>query len=236
MSEDTDKIDPELVVLDLAGTTIRATDLVPQALRETLAPLGIAVTDAEIAALRGRSKRAAIHDLADRHLGPMAAARRAPEVYAAFQALLEARCRALDIVEIPRAGEILGWLRHRGVKVAITTGFDRQVAKLLIARVGFEDRIDALVCDDEVAAGRPAPDLIFHAMNVAGCRSPRWVAAVGDTEADLWAAHHAGVAWAIGVLSGAHDRRRLEACPHYRILESVGDLPSLMAESEGARP
>ncbi len=236
MSVGTGGMDPELVVFDLAGTTIHTADLVPAALRAALAPLGIALTDAEIAALRGRSKRAAIEELTRRHVGAEAGARAAPAVQAEFQSLLKAHCRGSEIAEFPGAGEVLRWLRRRGVKVALTTGFERTLAEMLIARVGFGDLIDALVCDDDVAAGRPAPYLIFRALEQTDCRSVRRVAAVGDTQADLWAAHHAGVAWGIGVTSGAHGRRRLEACPHYRVLASVGDLPSLIAETEDAMP
>jgi phosphoglycolate phosphatase-like HAD superfamily hydrolase len=85
--------------------------------------------------------------------------------------------------------------------------------------------VDAVVCGDNVLQGRPAPYLIFHAMEAAGARNVRHVANVGDTVLDLQAAHNAGVRWNIGVLSGAHSRAQLACAPHTHLLPSVADLP-----------
>ena len=49
----------------------------------------------------------------------------------------------------------------------------------------------------------------------------------GDTRLDLEAARNAGVAWRIGVLTGAHDRATLAAAPHTHLLDSVRNVPSL---------
>ena len=75
--------------------------------------------------------------------------------------------------------------------------------------------------------GRPAPYLIFHAMEAAGVVDVRRVATVGDTTLDLEAGANAGVVWNVGVLSGAHDRASLEQAPHTHILTSVAALPTL---------
>jgi phosphoglycolate phosphatase-like HAD superfamily hydrolase len=84
----------------------------------------------------------------------------------------------------------------------------------------------AIVCADEVARGRPAPDLIHEAMIRAGVGRADRVANVGDTALDLRAGHAAHVRWNIGVLSGAHGSDRLEREPHTHLLESVAELPS----------
>jgi phosphoglycolate phosphatase-like HAD superfamily hydrolase len=82
----------------------------------------------------------------------------------------------------------------------------------------------AVVCGDDVKQGRPAPYLIFHAMEATRTRDVHVVANVGDTVLDLEAAHNAGVRWNIGVLSGAHDRQRLEAAPHTDLVPSITAL------------
>ena len=76
-------------------------------------------------------------------------------------------------------------------------------------------------------AGRPAPYLIHRAMEAAGATSVHRVMNGGDTELDLRAGWNAGVAWNVGVTSGAHDRERLERAPHTHLLDSVEHLPSL---------
>lgn len=87
--------------------------------------------------------------------------------------------------------------------------------------------VDAVVCGDEVPRGRPAPYLIFRAMEATGVDSVHHVATVGDTALDLRAGHHAGVRLDVGVLSGAHTRPQLEREPHTHLLPSVAALPGL---------
>ena len=85
------------------------------------------------------------------------------------------------------------------------------------------------MCGDDVAEGRPAPYLIFRAMEATGVSSVHRVANVGDTILDLRAGHNAGVRWNVGVLTGAHQRQLLESVPHTHLLPSVAELPSLWA-------
>ena len=54
---------------------------------------------------------------------------------------------------------------------------------------------------------------------------PREVLCAGDTDNDLQAGARAGVGANVAVLSGAHDRARLEKAPHDAILASAAALP-----------
>jgi phosphonatase-like hydrolase len=113
--------------------------------------------------------------------------------------------------------------------VALTTGFDRDVTALLLTALRWDrDVVDAVVCGDDVRQGRPAPYLLFHAMEATGVANVRQVANVGDTTLDLSAAQNAGVRWSIGVLTGAHERARLESAPHTHIVASVADVPPVV--------
>ena len=83
---------------------------------------------------------------------------------------------------------------------------------MLLGRLGWaEGIVDAVVCGDDVTRGRPAPYLIFRAMEATGASSVHKVASVGDTTLDLQAGYNAGVRWNVGVLSGAHDRQSSRA-------------------------
>jgi phosphonatase-like hydrolase len=116
-------------------------------------------------------------------------------------------------------------IRARGAKVALTTGFDRDLATMLLSSIGWtRNTVDALVCGNDVVNGRPAPDLILMAMKMTSVFDPNRVANVGDTTLDLESAARAGVRWNIGVLSGAHRREVLEQAPHTRLIQSVADL------------
>lgn len=215
----------ELVVLDMAGTTVRDAGQVPQAFTSALAAHGVAVTPQAINSLRGASKRLAILNLlpeaADREM-------RAERVYDTF---VEHLARAFEgsVEPVPGAPEAIAALHAAGVRVALNTGFDRETTNLLLHALGWRQGVvDAVVCGDEVARGRPAPYMIFRCMEATGITDVRSVANAGDTVLDLQAGHNAGVALNIGVLSGAHGRDQMQEQPHTHLLGSVADLPGLL--------
>ena len=126
---------------------------------------------------------------------------------------------------IANASDIFRRLKDNGVKVALTTGFDRDTTMLLMSSLGWTSAVvDAVVCGDDVQNGRPAPDMILLAMRLTGIDDASQVANIGDTALDLEAAARAGVTWNIGVLSGAHRRETLERAPHTHIISSIADL------------
>jgi len=215
--------DLELVVFDMAGTTVEDRGQVPAAFEAAFAAHGLAVTAAQLSAVRGSSKREAVRQLIPEGDGREATA---AAVYSSFCERLARRYSEEGVRAIPGARETFDWLKGRGVRVALNTGFDRSITSLLVSALGWEGEVDAIVCGDEVSQGRPAPYLIFHAMEATGVGIVQRVANVGDTGLDLRAGANAGVRWNIGVLSGAHDRDRLEKEPHTHLLPSVADLPA----------
>jgi phosphonatase-like hydrolase len=222
---------PALVIFDMAGTTVEDRGQVPMAFAETLAAHDITITSDEIARVRGASKRQAIRNLLPPPLRDDASARQAfdadaDRIYKAFGANLSKAYRKDGVRSIPGAEDVMRDLRRRGIKVALTTGFDRDIVTLLLSMLGWtRDRVDAVVCGDDVSNGRPAPEMIQLAMTRVAVDDPALVANVGDTTMDLESAARAGVGWNIGVLSGAHTREALERAPHTHIVDSIANLP-----------
>jgi phosphonatase-like hydrolase len=214
---------PDLVVFDLAGTTVVDRGQVPQCFVAALASDGVVITPEQMVGLRGASKRQSIRDLLPP--GPDRAAR-AERVHGEFHARLHERLADEPFDAVPGAAATFAWLARRGVRLALTTGFERDIALPVLERLGWNPGpFIAIVCADEVARGRPAPDGIREAMLRADTRRVDRVANVGDTVLDLRAGHAARVRWNIGVLSGAHTRQRLEQEPHTHLLDSIADLP-----------
>ena len=211
---------PALVVFDLAGTTIEDRGQVPAAFTAALAAHGIVATADQITRVRGASKRQAIRAFVETDA-------EASRVYAAFQLELAKRFEADRVNAIAGAAECFQALRQAGARVALTTGFDRDITALLIAALSWQDAADTIVCGDDVAQGRPAPDLIVRAMAETGVTDAATVATVGDTTLDLEAGAAAGVGWNIAVLSGAHGRDALELAPHTHLIQSVAALREL---------
>ena len=215
----------DLIVLDLAGTTVEDRGQVADAFTTALAASGVSVTPGQLQGVRGSSKRQAVLELvpdgSDR-------AQRAEAVYHSFVERLAKRYRTEGVRAMPGAEHVFHWFRHKGVRAALNTGFDRCITELLLEALGWTNHlVDAVVCGDDVKCGRPAPDLIFRAMELTGTNNALRVASVGDTTLDLQAGYNAGVRWNIGVLSGAHDRALLEQAPHSHLLADITQLPSL---------
>jgi len=217
--------DLELVIFDMAGTTIEDHGQVPDAFTAALAEHGVNATREQVRGVRGASKREALLRLIP--AGP-AHAQRAEAAYASFRVHLARLYASEGVRAIPGATSAFHSLRDRGVRVALNTGFDRATTALLLSALGWGDgMVDAIVCGDDVTQGRPAPDLIFRAMEAVGVSNVQQVANIGDTTLDLEAGHNARVRWNIGVLSGAHDRQALESAPHTHLISSVAELPQL---------
>jgi len=215
---------PALVIFDMAGTTVEDGGQVPAAFAATLAANNITITADEVTRVRGASKRQAI-----RNLLPPQDAPHAERIYSEFRDNLSKAYLKGGIRCVPGADRVITELRRNGIKVALTTGFDRDIATLLLSMLGWtRNTIDAIVCGDDVANGRPAPDLILLAMKLTAVEDGARVANVGDTTLDLESAARAGVKWNIGVLSGAHAREALERAPHTHIIQSVAEIQPLL--------
>ena len=221
---------PRLVVFDLAGTTVDDDAQVAAAFSAVLRAQGVTLNADDLARVRGTSKREAISTL----LVPGSDhEQRVARAYSAFRRQLLAAYAGTPVTPVAGSASLFQRLKGAGTRIALNTGFDRLITDAVLGHAGWSrDTFDAVVCGDDVSAGRPAPYLIFRAMELTRVTSVHDVMTVGDTVNDLWAGFNAGVRWNVGVLSGAHDRARLEAAPHTDILPSVGTLESLW---EGAK-
>lgn len=215
---------PELVVLDIAGTTINEGSAVYRVLEETVVAHGGTPTEDDIATWHGAAKHEALRAL----LTPADDAA-LQEIVEDFRARLKAAYAEHPPVPLPGVPEALQDLRAAGIKVALNTGFDRDIVDALLASLGWDGDtvVDAVVCGSDVAAGRPAPYMIYHAMERLGVQDISRVLVAGDTPRDLQAGANAGAGFVIGVLSGASDEAELKAHPHTHLLASVAELPEL---------
>jgi phosphonatase-like hydrolase len=139
-----------------------------------------------------------------------------------------------SVHEIPSTTEAFQQLKQANIKIALDTGFSRDIVQLLLDRLGWEGRglVDATVASDEVPRGRPHPDMICRLMEQLGVLDPGRVAKVGDTPADLLEGHNAGCGLIIGVTEGSHTREQLEPYPHTHLIGTIAELPTLLGLSQ----
>ena len=219
-----------LVILDVGGTIIEDRGDVPEALMSAMTRHGIRSSREEIGLRRGASKREVIRYFVDHQSPPRDVDRDklTDAIHGEFRANLIEIYRSVP--PVAGAGDAIRQLRRNGYLVAATTGFDRTITTSIFQRLGWEGHFTATICSDDVAQGRPAPFMIFHAMESARVSSVAEVVAVGDTPLDLQAGTNAGVRAVIGVLTGAATAENLRKEPHTHILPSVSHLPALLAK------
>ena len=220
----------KLVVFDIAGTLIEDHDEVAQAFLRALTGNGIRVEPAEIQEWKGGSKRQVIRHFVERQFGQAGSNSELLEkTYCDFRQTLE-RSYAQPVTAVPGAADTLRELRAGKVAIATNTGFYREVRDAIMSRLGWTDWFDANVCSDDVPSGRPAPYMIFHAMEQTRVTDVSAVMAVGDTPLDLQAGANAGAGSIVGVLSGTHPESRLVRERHTHIIRSVAEIPELLKQ------
>ena len=218
----------KLIVFDVAGTIIEDHGEVLRAFRETLQQAGIPFTEDELNSWRGASKREVIRHFVERQPGRTSSSKELTDAaYDCFRKSLESLYRS-RVTPVEGANSTLAWCRQHGIRIAITTGFDREISDLIVAASGWDAIFDARISSSDVRMGRPAPFMIFRAMEATGVDDVRHVVNVGDTPLDLQAGTRAGVRGVVGVLTGVHGRETLQREPHTHLIESVAGLPALI--------
>ncbi|MFD8212471.1 HAD family hydrolase [Streptomyces sp. NPDC059697] len=142
------------------------------------------------------------------------------------------RLRALD-----EAGDLLRALAGRGWKIVLATSASGAELSALRGAIDADDVILGAASADDVDDGKPAPDPVRQARELAGVPSERAVF-VGDTVWDMKAAVGDGVV-PVAVLSGGIPRADLEAAGARALYRDPADLlrhldTSVFADRESA--
>ena len=220
---------PELIVFDLAGTTVKDNRDVQRVLQQTLRDFQIFITLEEADAVMGIPKPVAIRLLLSKQGKPSPPSLVA-EIHESFVKQMKHFYESdPSVTECLGVSEMFSKLKKAGVKVVVDTGFDRQVTDVLIQRMGWADKglIDESVTSDEVENGRPHPDMIWRAMHLTGLRDAKKVAKVGDTMSDLQEGHAAGCRWVIGVTTGAFSKQSLMSGNPTHLVEEVNEITGI---------
>jgi len=219
----------ELVVFDMAGTTVQDAGLVEQSFLAADTHAGLSRTDEDrrrmldyVAETMGQSKIVVFRHLAHGNEEQAQAANK--EFERTYAALVEdGQCSA-----VPGAADLFADLRSRGVKVALTTGFAHDTQVAILDALGWGDVADVVLCPGPGVRGRPHPDMPLTALLRTQTSSVDEMVVVGDTASDVTSGLRAGARAVVGVLTGAHDATRLRDAGATHVLDSVADLPALL--------
>jgi phosphonoacetaldehyde hydrolase len=196
------------VIFDWAGTTIDYGCFAPVAVFiEVFRRQGIEISIAQARAPMGLEKKDHIRAIAQQ-----------PEVSACWRAAKGRACDETDVEAmyrdslelqyasvleyaelIPGTLDTIHYCRAQGLKIGTSTGYNRTIMNKLLSVAAYRGYIpDAALCPSDVAAGRPAPWMIFQNAMQLGVYPMPAVVKVGDTLPDIEEGLNAGV-WTIGV-------------------------------------
>nr|WP_201471173.1 HAD family hydrolase [Microbacterium hydrocarbonoxydans] len=225
-----DTIRTELVVLDMAGTTVLDDGVVEQAFQRAAERTGVAERMpwhealAHVRDTMGQSKIDVFTYLAG---GDRAAAERAT---AAFEGAYAEIVNERGVTEIPGAADAIQGLKDAGLRVVLTTGFAPVTRDALIDGLGWRGLIDLALSPVDAGRGRPAPDLVLTALLRTQTSSVEAVAVAGDTVSDVESGLRAGAGFVAGVLTGAHGIDALSGAGAHAVLADVTELRAVLAE------
>jgi len=220
----------KLVIFDIAGTIVEDHGEVVNAFSAALTQSAIPFQQEELKRRTGTSKREVIRHFVRESHGQADETELVEAIYRQFRDELRT-AYGKQLRPIAGAAETFSWCRGHGISIATTTGFYREISESILEKTGWRDVFQANISSTDVKQGRPAPDMIFRAMEATGVRDAKYVINVGDTPLDLQSGSNSGARAVVGVLTGAHSRGALEMHPHTHILGSIAELPQLI-ESE----
>lgn len=239
----------KMIVFDMAGTTVRDLNEVEDCFAKACKQTGLDVSDETIKAVQGWAKHHVFKTLWTEKLGEghPELEQKINQSYHAFRTILEQHYHEHEILPTEGALEIFEYCRNHGIKIVLTTGFYRKVTDIILEKLGWlkglneqkvaitdERIIDASVSSDEVKEGRPAPDLVFRAMELMKITNPKEVIVVGDTPSDLGCGKNAGVLLTYGLTNGTHRKEQLEKYSNDGLLPSLKSLQALLEEKTPA--
>lgn len=211
-----------LVCLDMAGTTVDDGTAVLDSFAAAADEVGLSGAERDrameyVVATMGQSKIEVFRALLDDE-------GRAQAANAAFERAYDQVVAAGRVAEIDGVRDLFSRCREHGVRVCLTTGFAPATRDAIVDTLGWAPLVDLALSPADAGRGRPYPDMILTAVIRLGIDDVHRVAVAGDTTNDLWSGYRSGASVVAGVLTGAHDRRRLGTAPHTHLFESVAEL------------
>lgn len=217
----------QLVVFDIAGTTVRDTGHVARAFTNAFREFDIEAPADKVNQVMGFRKIDAIRLLLPGENNEALI----DQIHEAFtRNMLASYENDAALSALPQAEETFKQLKQWGIKIALNTGFTRPVANAILQRLQWNvpETVDMVLCSDEVPEGRPQPDMIKAIMQQMEVTDSKAVAKVGDTKVDVEEGRNAGCGLVVSVTTGAYTRSELELYKPDRIIDSLAELPGLL--------
>ena len=190
------------VIFDWAGTMVDFGSIAPViAMRQAFAREGVQLTDADIRPGMGLAKRDHVSSILSSVPGARAWAEAhgrdadSADIDRIFEALgpLMAEAGADRATLIPGAAHCARFLGERGVRIGSTTGYTQEMMEPIRTRARAQGYAPELVvCAGDTLAGRPAPFMIWRALEHLGCWPASSAIKVDDAPVGIEEGRNAG--------------------------------------------
>lgn len=227
----------KLVIFDMAGTTVKDQHEVEACFVKAAKQTGLSVSDERVLALQGYAKRYVFDLLWREQLSNEDDIElKVDESYSAFCTILEKHYHDNPIYPTDGCLELFSLLKSKNIKIALTTGFYREVADIILGKLGWLEGLDheymgnndsiinLSVTPEVVLKGRPEPYMIQYAMNKLKINNPEEVINIGDTPSDLISGIKAKVKYSLGVTNGTHNEAQLSEYQNHGLISNILEL------------
>jgi HAD superfamily hydrolase (TIGR01509 family) len=138
----------------------------------------------------------------------------------------------VELPVIPGAIEAVRRVRGAGLRLAVASSSNRELIDAVLRRLGLAACFEVTVSSEEVARGKPAPDVYLETARRLGLDPPH-CAAVEDSASGIRAAHAAGMR--VVAYPNRHYPPGAEALALAdSVLQTVSELPALLdSQREG---
>ncbi|MEI8058562.1 MAG: HAD family hydrolase, partial [Ferruginibacter sp.] len=204
----------QLVVFDIAGTTVKDNGNVAAAFIYALRQFDYTVPLSEVNLIMGYKKPVAISMMLQKFYPGAIENNPAliEDIHAVFiDSMVSFYENDTTLQPMKNAEYVFSQLQSQNIKVALNTGFSKIITDTILKRLGWNSTklIDFVISSDEVENGRPSAEMIEAIMKTTGITDPAFVAKVGDTEVDILEGRNAGCGLVISVSTGAYSRNQL---------------------------
>ena len=216
----------KLLVFDIAGTTVNEHGIVYETLYTTMNNYGLSVSRNDIQKWHGANKYEVLNNYLDKKYSgdDIISKNIRQQLHTNFDRNLKDRYFSNSDVTLinNKLPELLNSLREKNIKIALNTGYSKEIQGAIINKLRMDEFIDMYISAEEVKYGRPYPYMIYHLMEKCGIQNPKSVIKFGDTKNDILEGLNAQCLASVGVLSGADEETELNEGHH--ILDSVMDI------------
>ncbi len=223
----------ELVVFDIAGTTVKDNGEIATAFQSALNDFGYEVPVSKINPLMGYKKTEAIkkmlaefepeaNKITEEHI---------KRIHDRFlKLMIHYYTTAAEITPLPNVEAVFAALKEKQIKIGLDTGFSKEITGIIIERLGWmkDQKIDVVISSNEVKAGRPFPYMIEEIMRKTNVKNPKKVIKTGDTEADIFEGKNAGCLYSVAITTGAFTREELSVYEPSFIIDDLKELLSII--------